>query len=231
MPHDEVEARMQALVQSWEESSDQRSIFLKCYLMMTRNMHLAIQLDEFRDPDWVDHLVNHFAGYYFMALEAYEQDPAAAPPVWQLAHRAARDPDLIGIQKLLLGINAHINYDLALAVVDMLKPEWGELSDGLQEDRYVDYCHVNEVIGSTIDEVQDQVLEQVMPAMELIDTLFGPLDEKVISSLLGHWREKVWHYAEQLLKAMDVEDQVRLRLELERDAIKIGHTIGFTDRA
>ena len=44
MPHDEVEARMQALVQSWEESSDQRSIFLKCYLMMTRNMHLAIQL-------------------------------------------------------------------------------------------------------------------------------------------------------------------------------------------
>ena len=166
-----------------------------------------------------------------MALEAYEQDPAAAPPVWQLAHRAARDPDLIGIQKLLLGINAHINYDLALAVVDMLKPEWGELSDGLQEDRYVDYCHVNEVIGSTIDEVQDQVLEQVMPAMELIDTLFGPLDEKVISSLLGHWREKVWHYAEQLLKAMDVEDQVRLRLELERDAIKIGHTIGFTDRA
>ena len=229
MPHDAVVAQMQSLIQKWEESADQRSIFLRCYMMMTHNMRDAVQQDEFRDPGWVDHLVDHFAGYYFTALEKFEQNPAAAPPVWQLAHQAALDPDMVALQKLLLGVNAHINYDLVLALVDLLKPEWGELTGVQQGDRYIDYCHVNEVIGSTIDAVQDQVLEPAMPVIDVIDKLFGPVDEKLISSLLGHWRENVWHYAVQILGAMDVEDQSRLRIEMESEAIKMGRIIGFGD--
>jgi hypothetical protein len=229
VPDDAVTGQMQSLIQGWEETSDQRSIFLKCYLMMTRNMRFAIQQGEFRDQPWVDHLVEHFAGYYFVALEAYDRDPVSAPPVWQLAHQAARDPDVMALQKLLLGVNAHINHDLVLALVDLLKPEWVELSGSQRGDRYADYCHVNEVIGCTIDAVQDQVLEPAMPVIDIIDRLLGPVDEKLISNLLGHWRENVWHFAVQLLDAMDVEDQARLRLEMESEAIKIGRIIGFGD--
>ena len=226
MSHDAVEAQMQSLIEKWEVSSDQRSIFLKCYLMMTQNMHLAIQLEEFRDPAWVDRLVDHFATFYFTALEAFEREPASAPPVWQIAHQAARNSEVLALQNLLLGVNAHINYDLVLALVDMLNPEWVELSDGQRDDRYVDYCRVNEVIGSTIDTVQDQVLEPAMPGMDLIDKLFGPVDEKLISVLLTDWREKVWHHAEQLLGTMDVEVQARLRRQVEQEAIKMGERIG-----
>jgi hypothetical protein len=226
---DAIEQKMQVLIRRWDESSDQRSIFLKCYWMMTQNMRAAIQQDEFHDSPWVDHLVDHFAGYYFVALDAYENDPASAPPVWQLAHQAAGKPDVIALQKLLLGVNAHINYDLVLAIVDLLRPEWGELSDGQRGARYADYCHVNEVIGSTIDAVQDQVLEPAMPVMDLIDRLFGPLDEKLISVLLSAWRENVWHYAERLLGAVEAEDQARLLHEIEMEAIKIGHLVGLGD--
>jgi Family of unknown function (DUF5995) len=229
MPDEAIETRMQSLIQRWEESSDQRSIFLKCYSMMTHNMHQALRQGEFSDPHWVDHLIDHFAGYYFVALEAFDLDPVEAPVVWRMAHLAARDPDVVALQKLLLGVNAHINYDLVLALVDLLKPEWRELSDLQQQGRYADYCQVNEVIGRTIDSVQDQVLEPVMPVMALIDRLFGPLDEKMISSLLKHWREHVWQYTVELLVATEAEDQARLRHEMESEAIKLGHIIGFGD--
>ena len=227
MPHDAVVAQMQSLIQKWEELADQRSIFLRCYMMMTHNMRDAVQQDEFRDPGWVDHLVDHFAGYYFVALEAYEQNPAAAPPVWQLAHQAARDPQVVALQNLLLGVNAHINYDLVLTLVDMLKPEWGKLTDSQQDDRYVDYCHVNEVIGCTIDAVQDQVLEPAMPVMDLIDRLCGSLDERLISSLLANWRENVWSNAVRLLETAEALTYASLVDEMEQDAIRIGEAIGF----
>src|SRR4030065_45099 len=103
---------MQTRIRQWEEASDQRAIFLTCYLMMTRNMLSAISQHEFNDAAWVDQLLHRFAEYYFVALEAYEQDPAAAPSVWRLAHNTTQDPSALALQNLLLGVNAHINYDL-----------------------------------------------------------------------------------------------------------------------
>ncbi len=32
---------------------------------------------------------------------------------------------------------------------------------------YTDHCHVNDVIGGTIDAVQDQVIEPAMPVMDI----------------------------------------------------------------
>ena len=55
-----------------------------------------------------------------MALHAYENHSSDAPEVWQLAHSAAIDPHITALQKLLLGVNAHINYDLVLTVASQL---------------------------------------------------------------------------------------------------------------
>jgi len=226
MPEDAVEAQMQYLISRWEASSDQRSVFLSCYLLMTENMRLAIRQGEFIDPAWVDRLVDHFAGYYFVALEAYERDPLSAPLVWQIAHRAAVEANMLALRKLLLGVNAHINYDLVLSLVDMLTPEWPELPGARRDDRYLDYCHVNQIIGCTVDAVQDQVLEPAMPLLDLFDKLLGPLDERMISSLLAGWRENVWRYALQLLETDDPQQKKKVLQAMEWDALKIGEMIG-----
>ena len=225
MPEDAVEAQMQYLISRWEASSDQRSVFLSCYLLMTENMRLAIRQGEFIDPAWVDRLVDHFAGYYFVALEAYERDPLSAPLVWQIAHRAAVEANMLALRKLLLGVNAHINYDLVLSLVDMLTPEWPELPGARRDDRYLDYCHVNQIIGCTVDAVQDQVLEPAMPLLDLFDKLLGPLDERMISSLLAGWRENVWRYALQLLETDDPQQKKKVLQAMEGDALKIGEMI------
>jgi len=216
---------MQALIQDWTGSHDSRSIFLSCYQLMTRNTLQAIERDEFYDPNWVHQLLNRFADYYFVALDAYETDPQAASLVWQLAHNATRNPKAMTIQTLLLGVNAHINYDLVLTLVDVLTPEWSTLDDIQRENRHSDHDRVNTIIAASIDAVQDDILEPAMPIMGFIDDVFGRVDERLISHLIRHWRNDVWKHAMQLLCVESKQYQEELIAQVEEDALKIGRLI------
>lgn len=215
-----VVERMQQLVNQWEAAADQRFIFLSCYTMMTRNMLVAIERNEFHDPAWVGQLVVRFANYYFLALESYDQSPSQAPAVWQVAFNASQNPRVLALQKLLLGVNAHIKYDLVLTLVDMLQAEWHIAPEDVRRQRYQDHCHVNEVIGATIDAVQDQVLERAMPIMEVVDTLFGRVDEMMISRLISRWREEVWQDAVGMLAAGEAAEQEQIIRRVEESAIR-----------
>ena len=221
----DVIAEMQGIIRGWEEADDRRAVFLTCYMMMTENMQAAVALGEFADCAWVDRLLRHFAGYYFVALDAYVRDRASAPAVWRLAHDAALEGHEPALQQLLLGVNADINYDLVLTLADMLGPEWEKLTEEQRQTRYVDYCHVNAIIGETIDAVQDQVLEPAMPSMALVDRLFGDLDERLISRIITDWRESVWDHAAHLLDTHDPAMRVALIQRVEEEALQRGHLI------
>jgi hypothetical protein len=224
-PDTPVTTRMQSLIQQWNEHADNRALFLNCYLLMTNNMLAAIDRREFDDPAWVDQLLCRFADYYFNALEAYERDPATTAAVWRLAHDAARNPDLTAIQKMLAGISAHINYDLVLALADVLRPEWDNLTDDRRAARYADHCRVNAVIGRSIDAVQDQVLDPAMPIIKIVDRLMGPLDEMMMSRLIAHWRDVVWQNAARLLDLDDDLARARLIHQIEGEALGLGRLI------
>ena len=215
--------RMRAQITQWQAAADRRAVFLDCYARMTRNTLSALERGDFHDADWVGRLVQHFAGYYFAALDAYERDPHGAPAVWQLAHDAARDPLVLPLQHLLLGVNAHINYDLALAMADMLRPEWETLGETERDARRHDFQHVNHVIATTIDEVQADVLDPAMPIMALVDIAMGPVDEMIISSLLTGWRDAVWQHAVRLLSA--AEEPTQVIQQIESNAIRLASLI------
>jgi ribosomal protein S18 acetylase RimI-like enzyme len=216
---------MQALIAEWEKEGNPQAVFLSCYQRMTSNVLAAIERKEFQDPAWVKNVLDRFASYYFAALEAYEWEAASAPPVWQLAHNTAHNPHSLAIENLLLGVNAHINFDLVLTLVDLLRPEWDDLSAEERATRYSDHCYINEVLARTIDTVQDEVLEPAMPVMALVDTLLGPLDEFLASRLITHWREKVWQNAVRLLEAADREERVSVLQKVEEDTLELGRLI------
>jgi Family of unknown function (DUF5995) len=217
--------QMQALIQQWEQAEDHRALFLQCYLLMTKNVIEAISTQEFNDPAWVDRVMEHFADYYFVALQAYERDPASAPKVWQLAHNAARDPKVSPLQKMLVGINAHVNYDLVLNMAELLRPEWNTYSEQQRLSRYIDHCRINDVIARTVDAVQDQVLDPAMPIIGVIDKLLGPVDELMLSHLIAHWRDSVWHHTTRLLETSDAEEQAQLISQIEKSALETGEFI------
>ncbi len=215
-----VTRRMQQLIDRWQAQNDRRAAFLACYHIMTANMLEAIDSGEFNDPEWVYSLLQRFAEYYFQALDRYEQDDPATPRVWRQTFDAANQPGTLTLQNLLLGINAHINYDLTFTLVDMLQPEWWELSPEERFGRYDDHCHVNAIIRRSIDAVQDTILEPGAPLLAFADRLFGSGDEWFVSRLISGWRETVWDYARRMVEAGDADEQQRVRDEIEREALE-----------
>ena len=212
-------ARMDALLARWEAVGDRRVVFLGCYRLMTLNMLTALAAGEFQDPAWVRGLLERFAAYYFEALEAYEAG-GAGPRVWQLTHTAARDPATRVLQNLLLGVNAHICYDLALALVERLEDEWPGLTPAQRTGRRADHDHVNAVIARTVDAVQDTVVERYAPRLDLLDVALGPLDEWLASSLIAHWRTGVWEAAMRLLAAGPGSAREAVRLTIEAHTMR-----------
>jgi hypothetical protein len=206
-----VVERMDLLAQEWEQRADRRSAFLRCYAMMTGNTLRAIDQSQFRDPQWVARLLHLFADYYFLALDAYQQDDTGTPTVWRVAFDAAAQQQTQVLQDLLLGINAHINYDLVLTLVDMLEPEWASLSPDQRRQRYEDHSHVNTIIAATVDSVQDQVVTPDSRWLGVVDWALGPLDEHMAAQMIRRWREEVWQQAVQMLATADPDERADLR--------------------
>lgn len=212
--------RMSVLVEAWEQAGDRRAIFLACYTAMTRRMLAALEAERFRDADWVRSLLERFADYYFDALDACCAGRPQAPAIWRRAHDAAVRPHTLAVQNLLLGVNAHVNYDLVFAVVDVLQVDWPRLSAAERQARRNDFCLVNQIIAETVDEVQDEVLERYTPAMDVLDTLLGPLDEWVVAHLIARWRDEVWDNAVRWLETPDDAGHAALRAAVEEAALR-----------
>lgn len=205
---------------TWEKSADRRSIFLRCYSMMSTNMVAAIRAGEFEDCEWVATLINHFASYYFKALTSYERNPAESPAAWRQAHQAAQHQKLHVLQYLLLGVNAHINYDLPLALYDCLSQEWSNLNETQRQSRQKDHETVNVIISKTTDEVQDTVIEPMAPLMAVVDQAMGRVDEWILSQMISSWRHEVWNVAIRMLEAPEFATRETIRKEQEQKALE-----------
>lgn len=205
---------------TWEKSADRRHVFLRCYSMMSTNMVAAIRAGEFEDCEWVATLIQHFAAYYFKALSAYERNPTESPAAWRQAHQAAQHQKLHVLQYLLLGVNAHINYDLPLALYDCLCQEWNNLDDAQRQSRQKDHETVNLIISKTTDQVQDTVVEPMAPLMAIVDQVMGPVDEWILSQLISSWRHEVWNVAIRMLEAPEFTIRETIRKEQEQKAVE-----------
>jgi hypothetical protein len=221
-PEPAVPQRMTTLIDQWEATHDRRAIFLGCYRLMTRNMLDAIEVGRFHDGVWVSHLLHRFADYYFAALDRFEQDEPNTPPVWKLAFDATRDENVMTLQHLLLGVNAHINHDLVFSLYDLLQAEWAAATPDQRAQRHADHELVNRIIGETVDAVQDQIVERYSPWFDFVDKLLGPVDEWLTSRLISHWREEVWENAVCYLEAATLEERETLRQRIEEQAMRLG---------
>jgi hypothetical protein len=111
--------------------------FALLYLRTTEGMRDANNASEFSDPVfWDREVIPTFANYYLDAYAAWKRgDIGAVDPAWRIAFRA--DPSKLNCTQLLyLGINAHVNNDLAF-VIEELGPRY----------TYPDHKHVDDVLA------------------------------------------------------------------------------------
>jgi hypothetical protein len=209
--------RMQA-IDALLPAEDGLKWFNRLYLMVTQQVDLHPPGGAWQSPAWLTRLDVVFAGLYFGAV-AGVLGGQSVPSAWSALFEARYRAGIDRIQFALAGMNAHINHDLALALL----ATDAELNviPAAGSPEFADYQSVN------------QLLNTVMPAaltMLATDTL-GVLAEDTgkIGRLLAFWdicraRDLAWDFSIHLRSLAGVARDAALRAQDELTGV-IGRAI------
>lgn len=178
----ELEARLR-------ERGDRRAVFLMVYVRMTQEVRDGIERDTFAGPDWMRAYVVTFANYYRRAFLAFERGHlGAVPDPWRIAFGTAIRGDALVVQDAFLGVNAHINYDLALTLEDVgIDPK--------RARKRADHLAINDILADLVDAQQAALAEMYAEGVADIDDAFGRLDESVTLLSMREGRTQAWRIA------------------------------------
>jgi hypothetical protein len=127
-------------------AGDASGYFPALYSRVTAQIAASIKAGTFEDGPGIDRFATTFASHYVAAAD----DHVGCSRCWRACWNVAGDQRLLIVQHLLLGINAHVNYDLARAVVEVAD-ERGDLASIRH-----DFDTVNDVLATTyVDVVKD----------------------------------------------------------------------------
>ena len=187
-PVDALAGRMGKLLAKLEDDGDPGRFFLGTYLRTTVAVGAALDRGLFEDPDWVTRWDVDFADLYLAALEAHRRDPASAAAPWRRAFGA--DPGLPPEAHVLLGMNAHINYDLPQSLIRMIDPA-DFASAPLLARRGRDHARIDDVLASRVG-AEDVALQRAGGRRTRLDRVLTPANRRASRLFLRESRRKVW---------------------------------------
>lgn len=188
---DDAHDRLSDLHAHFDARDDPRGTFLSVYARMTGAVADRIDRGAFRDGDWVRAYLVAFAEYYRRAVNRDERGQIEdVPEPWALAFDAARSDESLVAQDAALGVNAHINYDLALALDDV---GVGVGTD--RETRRADHDAIIDVIRGLVEDTQDALAARDAPGIAAVDDRLGRVDEWLTVASIDDWRTSAWRTA------------------------------------
>lgn len=183
---DDVVDGLAGIVLDASRTGDRVGYFAALYRQVTVEVRAAIRNGLFDDGARMDRFDTLFAIRYFDAYDAWRRD-GSGPRCWREAFGSLRDADTIIVQHLMLGVNAHINLDLAIAAAQTSP---GEAIHGLRRD----FLLINEILARVALAVQG-VLGAVSPHLWLLDQFGGRTDEQILDFSIRRSRREAWHNA------------------------------------
>jgi hypothetical protein len=166
--------------------------FNKLYLKVTEAID-QLPAANWADPAWLTQLDVIFAGLYFTAITEFLNNDPATPSAWDALFESRNQPNIERIQFALAGMNAHINHDLTLALVQA--DTQMNLKPALQSPEHADYRRVNGILA--------QLLPNVLT--DIATGLLGGLAEDTgkVGQLLAIWdvaaaRDVAWTFSSYL---------------------------------
>jgi len=217
---DELIERMATLLEPLRAAGDQRQYFHAVYQRTTIAVAEELKRGGFTDPEWVERWDVVFADLYLDALEAALAGREPTRP-WAIAFGAPAD--LPVLRHVLLGMNAHINFDLPQALVAVITDEQFD-DPALLARREADHKAIDTVLSSRVA-AEDAERTAVYGPGTLLDRLLRPLNRLGTQRFLREAREKVWANAIALSQARrrgpDAYAAVLAQLE-ELSAAKVG---------
>ncbi len=197
--------------------------FPAVYRATTARVLAGIQKGSFADGARMGRFVTEFANRYLAALEAVPVGGVGGPArAWQVAFDAAARPHTMILQHVLVGMNAHINYDLPLAVI--AAADGGNIS-ALKPD----FEAINDILAALLDPVQT-VIDRFSPLLNILDRVGGRNDEHLVTFSISTARDEAWHEATRLADE-SADQRQRSTVSLDRRVALLASSIIVPDGA
>jgi Family of unknown function (DUF5995) len=197
--------------------------FNSLYLTITKRVDGALGTTA-TSPEFLELLDVEFAKRYFAALDLWNHDDDATPDVWEVLFKRARNLNLSRLTAAMLGVNAHINHDLSLALI----ATWNELGAPEENVPHPDYLLVNQIFYEEIPALRRKFSTQWQLD---IDDFVGPLDDWSQRLLVTVTRAHAWDQAWRLWQLRDDPDDFeQARITMDRAASLVGEWLIVSDR-
>jgi hypothetical protein len=193
----EAIARMQQIDDALP-ATDGIACFNRMYLEVTQQVEDRISQGFFADPTFMGSFDVTFANVYFAAVDSLVNQPFKVPAAWQPLFNARSTPGIYPIQFALAGMNAHINHDLPIALVDTCRQLNSAPDDGTH---HADY--------QKVDTLLDAAEQSVRQSFESGVDLSVDRHAQAVLDLVGNWsinaaRDVAWNTALALWDCRDV---------------------------
>ena len=205
------------------QAANRVSAFNALYLIITKRVDGALATGV-NSPEFLELLDVQFAKRYFAALGQWNRDEDATPDVWEVLFKRAADQRLSRLVAAMLGVNAHINHDLSLALI----ATWNEVGPPTDDLIHPDYLLINQIFYEEIPPLRRGF--STTWQLEL-DEFVGPLDDWSQRVLVRVTRAHAWDQARHLWRLRnDPADFEQARRTMDRAASLLGEWVIVADR-
>jgi len=166
--------------------------FTRLYRAVTEAVH-ETAANSFADAGFVRWLDVAFANLYLRALAAFVLGRGRVPHAWAPLFHARSRPGIAPLQFALAGMNAHINRDLPVALVQTCTAREVEPRHG--SPQHADFGRVDRLLEETEARVKH---EYAVGLVGVADEVLGRLDDVVAMWKVTEARQAAWVHAETL---------------------------------
>ncbi len=186
---DEVITALGNIIREAECNNDTSGYFAALYRKVTIRVKAGIENDFFDDGPRMEKLVVVFASRYLDAYYAFKNNEPVSRS-WMCAFEISKKYRPIVLQHLLMGMNAHINFDLGIAAAEISKNK--EIND-LEND----FNKINEILASLVNEVQYN-LAKIWPRLKWILKITMKVDDFLVHFSMQKTRKGAWKFAKRI---------------------------------
>lgn len=204
----DVIQKLQTLIDKAIDDESRVGYFISLYCKVTMAVKDSIDNKVFTDNERMHKLDVVFANYFLDNIDHHNS-------VWYSFFQARHINSYAITQHLLLGMNAHINYDLSQALIDTKEP--------LTQEFHEDYLKINEILYNEVDAIQRKLYKTSF-FLRIIDFIGLRFDEGFVDFSMIKARDEAWENALLLSKMDEKEKEMHLK-EMQKRTLKFAKMI------
>jgi Family of unknown function (DUF5995) len=180
------------------QNNDGLKWFNLLYLKVTEGVRDSPPAEGWENLQYVERMAVIFAGLYFSAIASWQRDHDNVVRSWAPLLRSRQRRGIARVQFAVAGMNAHINHDLSIAVVQTSEEQGVVPRRGSPEHR--DFERVNTILEAVAEQVKHFLATGIVGE---IDQDLGRLDDVVALWSVRKARETAYTNGEILWQLRD----------------------------